>query len=287
MKTDPTQPKNAYPIDVESGAEMARLLEQDRLMSVAMEGPISERPDLAGLHSIVDLACGPGGWAQELAFAHPECEFLGVDISTAMIGFARQQAVIQHLDNLQFEVVDITQPMPSLDDETFDLVNARAIAGFMSPGDWPQLLQECHRILRSGGILRLTEAEWGFTNGQALEKLCSLANLALFRAGKTLSPNGLYLGITPMLGLFLRQAGFRNIQKKAHVLDYSAGTEAYYSYFKDLSAMFPLLKPFLLKTGAVTSPEEFEQLYQTALAEMLREDFCILGYALTAWGEKP
>lgn len=286
MTTDPTQPKNAYPIDVESGAEMARLLEQDRVVSLAMGGLVSERPDLSGLHHILDLACGPGGWTQELAFAHPECEVLGVDISTAMIDFARQQAAIQHLENLQFEVMDITGPL-SLSDETFDLVNARTIAGFMSPSDWPQLLQECRRILRSGGILRLTEAEWGFTNAQALEKLCSLVNLALFRAGKTLSPNGYYLGITPLLGLFLRQAGFRNIGKKAHALDYSAGTEAYYSYFKDLSAMFPLLRPFLLKTGVVTSPEEFEQLYQTAQAEMLQEDFCILGYALTAWGEKP
>lgn len=287
MTTDPSQPKNAYPIDVESGAEMARLLEQDRLMSLAMGGLIFEHPDLSGLHHIIDLACGPGGWAQEMAFAHPECEVLGVDISTAMIGFARQQAEIQHLDNLQFEVMDITNPMPSLPDRTFDLVNVRTIAGFMSPDDWPRLLEECRRLLRPGGILRLTEAEWGFTNGQALEKLCSLVNQALFRAGKTLSPNGLYLGITPLLGLFLRKAGFRNIEKKAHVLDYSAGTEAYYSYFKDLSVMFPLLQPFLLKTGVVTSLEEFEQLYQRALAEMLQEDFCILGYAMTAWGEKP
>lgn len=285
MTTDPT-PKNAYPIDVESGAEMARLLELDRLMSVEMGGLMSERPDLAGLDHILDLACGPGGWAQEMAFAHPECEVLGVDISNAMIRFARQQAAIQHLENLQFEVMDILKPMP-LEDESFDLVNARTIAGFMSPDDWPRLLQECHRILRPGGVVRLTEGEWGFTNSAAVEKLCSLSNRALFLAGKTLSPNGLYLGITPMLGLFLRKAGFQQIQKKAHVTDYSAGTEAYYSYFKDLSAMFPLLKPFLLKMGVVTSPEEFEQLYQTALAEMLQEDFCILGYALTAWGEKP
>ena len=60
-----------------------------------------------------------------------------------------------------------------------------------------------------------------------------------------------------------------------------------HSHFKDMSAVFPLARPFLLKTGVIASVEEFNQLYQTALAEALQEDFCALGYLLTAWGEKP
>jgi SAM-dependent methyltransferase len=288
MSTTPdgTHPENAYPIDVESGAEMVRLLEQDRLMNIAMGGLFSERSDLSGIHHIVDLACGPGGWAQETAFAYPDKEVLGVDISNAMIAYAQEQAQIQHLDNLHFEVMDITQPMP-LPDNAFDLVNARAIVGFMRPDGWPRLVQECQRILRPGGVLRLTEAEWGFTNGAAVEKLCSLTNRALFLAGRTLSPNGFYLGITPMLSLFLRKAGYQHVQKKAHALDYSAGSEAHYSYYKDLGAMFPLLQPFLLQMGVVASQEEAERLYRGAMTEMVSEDFCILGYALTVWGEKP
>ena len=131
MTSDPFEAKNAYPIDVESGAEMARLLEQDRMLSLAMGGLLSERPNASGCQRMVDLACGPGGWAQEVAFAHTECEILGVDISNAMISFARQQAEIQQLNNLRFEVMDITKPMPSLLDETFDMVNIRLIVSFM------------------------------------------------------------------------------------------------------------------------------------------------------------
>jgi len=33
--------------------------------------------------------------------------------------------------------------------------------------------------------------------------------------------------------------------------------------------------------------EEFEGLYQLALAEMLSNDFCVVWYYLSAWGEKP
>ncbi|HLI04989.1 MAG TPA: class I SAM-dependent methyltransferase [Ktedonobacteraceae bacterium] len=282
-----THSDNAYPIDTESGAEMARLLDQDLIVTEAMGGLLPERGnDLAGIERVVDFGCGPGGWVQELAFANPQVEVLGIDISKAMVAYGTQQAQVRGLENLRFRVADITKPLP-LEDNTFDLVNTRTIAGFMTPGDWPALVQEARRILRPGGIFRLTEAEWGFTNSGALEKLCFLTNQALHRAGKTLSPNGYYLGITPMLAPFLRSGGFVNVQQQAHALNYSAGQKGNYGCYQDMRAMFPLLKPFFLQLRMFDSEEEFEQLYQRALADMLADDFSCLGYALTVWGEKP
>src|SRR5581483_214109 len=79
------QNQNTYVIDDKSGAEMARLLDQDRLMTREMGGLFPEREDLAGISRILDVACGPGGWTQEVAFAHPEIDVVGVDISSAMI----------------------------------------------------------------------------------------------------------------------------------------------------------------------------------------------------------
>ena len=134
--------------------------------------------------------------------------------------------------------------------------------------------------------IKRSKAEWGFTNGRAMEKLCFLCTQALFRAGRTHSPNGLHLGVTPMLALFLRKAGFKDIQKKPHLGDASAGTDGFYSNFQDVRAMFPLLKPFLLKMEVLSSEEEFAQLYEEAMTEMLSEDFCLLAYIFTVWGTK-
>src|SRR5690348_11473169 len=80
-----SQEHNSYFIDHESAAEMARLLDQDRLYTEAMGGFFSERADLSNLHRVLDIGCGPGGWVQELAFAYPDKEIVGIDVSEAMI----------------------------------------------------------------------------------------------------------------------------------------------------------------------------------------------------------
>jgi ubiquinone/menaquinone biosynthesis C-methylase UbiE len=154
---------NSYINDPESGAEMARLLDQDRTVTNAMGGLLPELgSDIEGMQDILDLACGPGGWAQELAFTHPQLKVTGVDISRAMIAYARMQARVRHLENASFTVMDVQAPFDVFSDNSFDLVNARTMAGFMKKGSWSQVVGECARVLRPGGVLRLTEVDhWG------------------------------------------------------------------------------------------------------------------------------
>jgi len=47
MPNDPPQNESTYVIDSESGAEMARLMYQDRLLTKGMGGLFPERADLA------------------------------------------------------------------------------------------------------------------------------------------------------------------------------------------------------------------------------------------------
>src|SRR5947209_12887767 len=135
---------NVYFNDPESVAEMARLLDQDRLITTGMGGLLAERDNnFSGLHRILDVACGPGGWAQEVAFAHPDLEVIGFDISQAMIDYARAQARVQGLDNVSFRVMDMLAPL-DFPDQAFDLVNARFI-NFLPAAGWSKLMQELGR----------------------------------------------------------------------------------------------------------------------------------------------
>ncbi|MGZ3621747.1 MAG: methyltransferase domain-containing protein, partial [Ktedonobacteraceae bacterium] len=91
MATLDNQPakSNVYISDPESGAEMARLIDQDRLVTKGMGGLFPERSnDFSGMHRVLDGACGPGGWALEIAFKYPEIEVVGFDVSQAMIDYA-------------------------------------------------------------------------------------------------------------------------------------------------------------------------------------------------------
>src|SRR5690242_15800494 len=116
MALDSTRSETTYLNDPESAAEMARLLEQGRLLTACMGGVFPEqRGNLSGIHDVLDVACGPGGWALEVASAYPQMQVTGFDISRAMIEYATLQASLQHLENARFEVLDATAPLPFAD----------------------------------------------------------------------------------------------------------------------------------------------------------------------------
>lgn len=287
MSSEPSREKkdNTYVIDSESAAEMARLMRQDHLLTQGMGGLFPEGIDLSSVQNVLDIACGPGGWVQEVAFRYTDIDVVGVDISERMIAYARAQAEAQGLNNARFEVMNALKPL-DFPDHSFDLVNTRLIVAFMLPEVWPKFVQECKRILRPGGILRLTDLEWGLSNKPAFEKICDQFNKALHKAGQSFSPNGTHMGILPMLRRLTSNEGFINIGQKAHVIDFSYGQEAHEGFYHDLAAAFKLLQPFIQKWG-VASLEELDETYQRALAEMMEEDFCSVWILLTVWGYKP
>lgn len=285
MPEDSPQSDNTYVLDAENTAEMARLIQQDLLITRHMGGPLPERPDFTNISRVLDIGCGPGGWVHEVAAAHPSLEAVGIDISTIMIQYAQAQARVRDLDNVRFEVMDATKPLPLLTD-SFDLINARLIFAFMPLDGWPRLVQECLRLLRPSGLLRLTECEWCITNGEAFERLNGMGTRALKLAGRSFSPDGRQLGMTPMLGRFLRDAGCQHISIKGHAIDFSARMEAHDAYFQDYRVLFKLLQPFLIGTK-VTTQEEVAWLYEQMLEEMQSDDFRGVAFLLTAVGEKP
>jgi len=277
---------NVYFNDPESGAEMARLIDQDHVITQGMGGLLSERSnDFSGLQRILDIACGPGGWALEIAFAHPDIEVVGFDISQAMIDYARARARVQGLTNASFLVMDMRQPL-DFPGSSFDLVNARFI-NFLPAAAWPKLMQELQRITRPGGIIRLTESEWWyFSNSPALENLNALLIRALKAQGESFSQSGRFTGVLPVLGRLLHDVGCVNVKHRSHVIDYSYGAEAYEGFRHDAAAVFKLFQPFIVKMGVATQ-EEVDQLYHQMTFEMMKKDFCGLMFPLTAWGERP
>jgi ubiquinone/menaquinone biosynthesis C-methylase UbiE len=253
-----------------------------------MGGLLPEQSEhtIAHLHDALDLACGPGGWVLELAQAYPHLQVTGLDISEAMIAYARLEAQAGGLDNAHFTTANITTlPLP-FPEASFDLVNTRHIEEVIPAASFLPLVQEMVRITRPGGTIRMTGSEWGVTTSAAYEQLMVLLLQASERVGISLSADGRNLGIAPRLQRFLHEAGCVNIQERASALDFSAGAEQQLSGYRDLTVAFALMQPFLTGVG-VTTQDKFEQLYQQLTVEMSEERFCGLVYTLTVWGQKP
>jgi ubiquinone/menaquinone biosynthesis C-methylase UbiE len=268
-----------------TATEKVRLIEQDRHFNRAMGGLLPEQSDLSTVHRVLDVACGPGGWVLDLAAESPDTEVVGVDIDTGMIEYATTMARASGLDNALFQVMDASAPL-AFPDGSFDLVNGRFLVGFLTQAQWPTVIGEMVRVCRSGGIIRLTESEWGGTNSPSYEQSLNFTILAQQRVGQGFSVDGRHVGITPYLGHFLQQAGCRNVQEVGYALDFSAGTPMQKLVCDDLWIAQKLLQPFHVGMGVATQ-EEVDRLYEQIPAEMLSHDFYGSLYMLTTWGSKP
>lgn len=275
--------ENRYIIENE-GAETARLLLQEGLLTNAMGGVFPASEDLSKVHRVLDIACGPGGWALELAFEHPEIEVVGIDISPKMIEYAQTQAVVQNLSNATFFVMDTRDlDFPA---ESFDFINARLLFAFMTPPEWPKLWQTAMKLLRSGGRIRWTEAEMPQTLSPEYEKYARLVSRSLYQAGQSFSPDGYHLGILPAMFKVIREVGYVSIRHEAYAVEASYQSPFYEHSIKDVAMVFKLVQPFLVKQGVIKQ-EELDMLYTQMLKEMESPDFCSVNFFLSVYGQKP
>lgn len=101
---------------------------------------------------ILDVGCGGGQLAIEIARARPDLVVTGIDLSSSQLGRAKKRgaAAGAKIDFIRASALDL--PLP---DASFDLVYS-----VDSLKHWPEKgrgLGECARLLRPGGMLYITE----------------------------------------------------------------------------------------------------------------------------------
>jgi ubiquinone/menaquinone biosynthesis C-methylase UbiE len=279
----PFTSRTTYFVDAENAGEMARLLKQARFATQGLGGLFPRQLDVSAVHDVLDLACGPGEWVLAVAETYPSMRVTGIDQSEVMVQFAR--SISQAVPTVNFQVMDVLAPL-AFPNESFDLIHARFIAGFMPVEVWPRLLAECRRLLRPGGLLLLVEGEMALTTSPAVEQLSASFTRALRAVGQSFSPDGWHLGVTPVLRKLLAEAGFSSCRIEAVAMEHSAGTEFHRSLYEDYYVVFHLVQLFLVRAGVATY-EELIPLYHRMLEEMRSDDFCSLTFLLQAWGRKP
>jgi ubiquinone/menaquinone biosynthesis C-methylase UbiE len=268
--------------DRNNEAEMVRLMIQDQTATAGMGGPLAEQADPARLHRVLDIGCGPGGWALEAAALYPQMEVVGIDISWRMIEYARAQARARQLaDRVTFVVMDALGPL-DFADGSFDLVNLRFGLSFLLVKDWPRVLTEFLRVTRAGGIIRITDGDMWRTSSPACNRIAQMTLCALYRSGHSLTPE--HGGVTSELDRLLAEARCEQVQSKDYTFELAAGTVGAQYFYQDMMYGFQTGKPFLQKTGC--APEDYDAICEQALLEMQQPDFRVTWPLLTVWGTK-
>ena len=275
---------NMYFIDTGTEAELTRLIKQDKLFNKHI--PLLP-PDLDPWENtkILDLACGPGGWALEVVAKYPQIQVVGIDIDEMMIAYARAEAQVQEREErTEFIVGDILKPL-DFADESIDFINSRLLQGFMFTSQWDPLLNECFRVTRPGGIVRLIEMSNICTAGcPNMHRIQELVDSSFWQAQRTFSQRE--AALTPMLGYFLEQSGYRVLSEDSCVINVSFGTEMHKVWIQCIPPTLQLIKPFLRKYHPGLTVEEMDMLCEGTLKEMADPSFRQHYYFTSVMGQK-
>ncbi len=111
-------------------------------------------PLIAGLPlgaRVLDLGCGYGRLALEIATRRPDCTLVGIDLAPPAVAGAQAHAAARGLTNCRFIDGDLSEYLPEAESESADLVLFVEVS-FFAVEDLDALRQSA-RILRSGGHL--------------------------------------------------------------------------------------------------------------------------------------
>jgi SAM-dependent methyltransferase len=102
---------------------------------------------------VLDVGCGPGHLARELAAAvGPGGRVCGADVSEHMLALANEEG------QREVEYVHLSGTTLPFADEAFDAAVATQVYGFVA--DLPRALTELHRVLRAGGRALILDTDW-------------------------------------------------------------------------------------------------------------------------------
>jgi len=264
------------PIDI--NVMMPLLMEQQRFLADQLGVLFPTQIDSSMIERVLDVACGPGGWVLDVAYAHRDLEVVGLDCDVEMIQYARAQARCQHLDNALFATDDMMR-MSEIDDSVFQLVHARFIADTVRSAALPKVMKELVRVCSPGGTVLWVEGDLPVSSCPDFQQWQELTCHAATLLGQT-------NGVTPTMELLLHNAGMVNIQKKVYRIDFSAFMPANIGMYRNADVLSRCMRSLQSCTRVMTK-EEIEQARQHMLLAMLKNDFCASMSIVLVWGQKP
>jgi len=296
-------------------------------MGTLLPGQLLAACDLSHARSLLEIGCGAGAWLRAVARLYPDLQCIGIDQDERLVKVANALAQRDHLAQVAFLAQELNDLSPTLFPQgSFDLVHLSFLGRYILTADYPRLARMSAALCRPGGVVCWTEAELPITTSAAFERLTSLVCEALQRAGQSFIPESMWewaelvaahsgkarvdrssyqrrhLGITPMLGRWLREAGCgaqrerpiysiwgideRIIHQAAYAIEVSAGQPAHQGFVAQARRFARQVKPFLLRTRAIED-QEYAALCDQLDTELSSQEFCGLSFLLRAWAPRP
>lgn len=206
-------------------------------------------------HAILDVACGTGRWAKEMAQTFPEAEIMGLDI-VAPTADAGQAAPPNYL----FVQGNILDGLPFAD-ATFDYSHMRLMMAALPHNRWQDVVNDMVRVTRPGGWIELVEGDLLYGVGPAFDQLNQWGI-------ELCQKRGIDLAIGPHVVDFLRATGLQPVYtQKVQIPTGKRGGRLAAMAETDYMAIFASVRGVLINLG-MTTEVAYDQLYKIAQSEM-------------------
>jgi ubiquinone/menaquinone biosynthesis C-methylase UbiE len=311
-----------------SGSRYDEVVFQERVigeMGELLPVELIDACELENARSVLEIGCGAGEWLCGIARDYPQLQCIGIDQDEGMVMMANGTAEQDGLAQMRCFASDINDIGPDLFPLVkFDLVHLSFLSRYILSADYAKLARTCVGLCRPGGFVCWTEGELPVTNSPAFERLVGLLCEALDKAGQSFIPESMWelsamfakstetigvertgfkrrhLGITPMLGGWLREAGcgrfdassevarrlfgkYPAIPEKPYAVRLSSGSMAYESFVKMMPRVLHEMRRFLLRRGVI-GVGEYDELCMKVERELASEGFCGLAFVVRVWG---
>ena len=193
----------------EKNAEELERLKLQATIALKQEQEIWAQSGLKPGMKVLDLACGPGFTACELAKAVGDGEVTGVDINEELIATAHQAKESEGIDNVSFQLGNLYEL--DLPENTFDFVYARFVFQHLEK---PEVaLSNVWKTLKPGGVLCILDIDDNWTSFSP-ESDAFVKFIRKSGAGQKRKGGNRLIG-SQLFGL-LTKAGYKEVSTKIH-----------------------------------------------------------------------
>ncbi|KAK4098907.1 S-adenosyl-L-methionine-dependent methyltransferase [Parathielavia hyrcaniae] len=153
---------------------------------------------------ILDLGCGTGAWAIDMADEFPRAAVFGVDLSPIQPEWVP--------GNCRFHVDDYEDEWTYREDEKFDYVHGRALSGTVA--DWARFYGQVRQNLKPGGWCEMQEYDaWIFSDDDSFERAVWTKEwVEKLDAGSKIF--GKQINVANRQKQWMIDAGFEDVQEK-------------------------------------------------------------------------
>ena len=259
--------------------EINRLDFQHYMLRHAMRGIYAAPLERPG--GILDVGCGTGRWALEMATIFPDANVVGVDITPPPVEDPMTLAGFQsRAENFAFIQSNILEAPLPFADHTFDYTHMRLLFLAIPADRWPGIVRELVRVTRPGGWVELVEGGFSQNVGPISNRFNHWMDALSRRRGVDISQGA-------RVGEFLREAGLPSVQARTVALPLGSwGGRVGQMMESDILAVGAAMRGVIIASGLATA-EGFDATTAGSREELASDQYRSTFPFYVAYGQKP